>query len=127
MFKDVMISFRTIGHKGDIVFATSRPLMPFKGMRLEASDDHHGLGTRILGIYVDGQLVTPKIPWWRRLLFRLRKQSFGIPTAAFQRGIMGNGLGLPQCPADCEIQFEIEFLADGQWKADLYGRSPQLS
>lgn len=127
MFKDVMLFFRMTGTKGDIRIATARPLMTFKGTKLQAEDTKGGHGTTILGIYIDGQLVTPRLPWWRRLWFRLKFQSPGVPTSAFlSTNILGGGLGLPTCPMNKEIGIEIEFTEDCEWKADLYGRTTVL-
>ena len=123
MFKDVMISFRVSGCKGDVKYAISRPIMNFTGTKLVAEDSYGGHGTRILGFYIDGVLVTPKISWWKRLWFKLRRQSLGIPTAAFSHGVFGNGIFLPPCEANKEISIEIEFLSDGNWKGDFYGKT----
>jgi hypothetical protein len=126
MVKNVMISFRTVGHKGDIVYAVVRPLMIFRACKLHASDDHRGKGTRILGVYLDGQRIVPQIAWWRRLIMKLRRQTIGISTSVFAHGSLGTRLSLPVCQPNHEISFEIEFLEDGQWKGDLYGHTHQL-
>jgi hypothetical protein len=124
MFKDVMISARVSGCKGDVKFAVSRPLMPFMATKLVAEDSYGGHGTLILGFYIDGKLITPKIPWYKRLWLKLRRRSLGIPTAAFAHGVLGNGIFLQQCPPNIELSVEIEFLSDGNWKGDFYGRTP---
>ena len=122
LFKNIQIDFRVSGAKGDIKLAVSRPVMSFTGLKLVAEDEHGGMGTMILAIFVDGQRVTPKIKWWKRLWLKFKRQSLGIPTVVFGGGVIGNGLGLPTCPARKEIAFEIEFLANGQWNGHLHGK-----
>lgn len=119
--KQLMIPFRTTGRKGDVKFAIARPVMAFKGKKLIVEDDFSGWGTLVVAIYIDGQCITPRVPWWRRLWYRIMRRAHGLPTALFAGGVLGGDLGLPVCPAHKEMSFEIEFLADGQWKADLHG------
>jgi len=127
--KNVGIDFRVGGAKGDIKFAVTVPYMSFRGTKLVANDDQNGHGTKVLGIYIDGKLVTPKrsLSWWRRLWFKLRRISpNGIPTVAFSSGVFGNRMSLPTCPAEKPMSIEIEFLADSLWQGTIYGERTVL-
>lgn len=98
------------GKKGETLTVQVAPDVYLRGKRFVATDSapRHGMGTLIRGIFV-GQ--KPQM-----VVF-----SHGILTLFFHRDAVSGQIAWDTCDPGLFITFQVEFLTDCTWKAELWG------
>lgn len=104
------IYFHAAGKQGSTVTVQCAPGFFLRGHRLIATDTsaRPGMKTRIQGLFVGNkpQMATFQAP---------------IVTAVFSLDAFGTDMDLDVCDPMLFITFQIEFLADCVWSAELWG------
>jgi hypothetical protein len=96
------------GRAGEVFPVTVNPGGMFKARRLIATDGHGGLKTMITMILVGQRLQMPSA-------------TAGILTQCFDREAVGNDIDFDVCQSGLTIVFQIRFLVDCTWSAELWG------
>jgi len=96
------------GRAGTTHPVTATPGQMFKARRLIATDGHGGCKTMITMMLVGQRLQMPVA-------------STGILTQAFDRDAVGNDIDFDVCQEGLSIVFQVRFLVDCTWTAELWG------
>ncbi len=97
-----------IGRAGVTYTVDVQPGGLFKARRLVATDEHGGLKTMITMMLVGQRLQMPSA-------------TVGILTQCFDREAVGNDIDFDVCQPGLSIVFQVRFLVDCTWSAELWG------